>query len=104
MSLARLNAADREVVAQCMRAAVDGPFFPDWEFPILFGLERAEVRSVLATWPGLDESQATVRLAINNSFSNLLGYPHGCEQEWSRFISVSEDEVDRVFDLWRKDA
>ena len=104
MPLAKLNAADREVVAQCLRAAVEGPFFPDWEFPILFGLERAEVRTVLAAWPGVDESQTTVRLAINNSFSNLLGYPHGREREWSRFISVSEDEVSRVFDRWRESA
>jgi hypothetical protein len=104
MSLAQLNEKDREVVRQCLLATVEGPFFPDWEFQTLFGLERAEIRSVLESWPELDDSHETVHLAINSSFGNLLGYPHRCESEWSRFISVSDKEVMRIFKLWQRDV
>jgi len=104
MSLANLSEKDRDVVRQCLRAAVDGPFFPDSEFQTLFGLERTEVKSVLQSWPNLDESQESVRLAINNSFNNLLGYPHRCERQWPLFISVTEKDAERIFNQWRGDV
>jgi len=37
----------------------------------LFGLERAEVRKVLQSWPELNQAGDTVAIAINNSFNNL---------------------------------
>jgi hypothetical protein len=46
-----LSSVDKEILGQALRASVDGPFFPDWEFHILFGLERSEVRAIAATWP-----------------------------------------------------
>jgi len=102
MSLTDLNNAEREVVRECLRAAIEGSFFPDWEFHTLFGLERTEVSDVLLAWPNLDETRELVSLAINNSFANLLGYPWDCDsQEWSKFISVSEKEVIRIFEKWR---
>jgi hypothetical protein len=55
MPLTDLHAAELDVVKECLRAAVDGPFFPDWELHALFGLERAEVRKVLQSWPELNE-------------------------------------------------
>ena len=42
-----------------------------------------------------------VKLAISNSINNLLGYPHGCSEEvWSQYISVSEDELGKIFLKW----
>ncbi|WP_426750708.1 hypothetical protein [Myxococcus sp. Y35] len=92
---------DERVIQECLRAAVDGPFFPDWEFPVLFGLERAEVAAILASWPACDapEDQA---LAIRNTLNNLLGYPHRKWDIWPRYISVSPEEVDAVFARWRR--
>lgn len=104
MSLAQLKEEEREVVRQCLRAVVEGSFFPDSEFQTLFGLERAEIKTVLESWPHLDDSQEIVGLAINNSFVHLLGYPHRRENEWTRFISASETEVTRIFEQWRRDV
>ncbi|HKR58963.1 MAG TPA: hypothetical protein VJS64_04460 [Pyrinomonadaceae bacterium] len=104
MSLTNLNEADRDVVRQCLHATVEGPFFPEWEFYTLFGLDRNEVRKVLYAWQNLDESNESVNLAINNSFANLLGYSHGCESHWSQFISASRTDVSRIFNLWRGDV
>lgn len=102
MSLFDLSDAEREIVRECLRAAVEGPFFPDWEFQTLFGLERREVRTILSLWPELDETDKSVPIAINNSFNNLLGYPaHNRDEEWPKFISVTKEEVARIFDKWR---
>ena len=72
MSLANLDEREREVVRECLRATVEGPFFPDWEFEIIFGLKRDDVRQVLQSWPALNEADESVVRAINNSFNNLL--------------------------------
>lgn len=102
MSLTNLNRAEREVVRECLRAAGEGPFFPDWKFQTLFGLERKGLKSILESWPNLDEDDESVVLAINNSLNNLLGYPcNPKEQEWSKFISASKADVQRIFDMWK---
>jgi hypothetical protein len=102
--LGALNEREKQTVFECLRAASDGPFFPDWEFPILFGLERAQVRRIVAAIPDIDDSSEEIALAINNSMAHLTGYPHRQEAAWSSYISVSEEEVDRVFDKWRGDV
>ena len=35
-----LSAHDHKIIAEALSAAAEGPFFPDWEFHTLFGLER----------------------------------------------------------------
>jgi hypothetical protein len=56
----------------------------------------------LSLWPGLDEADKSVVIAINNSFNNLLGYPaRNGDEEWPKFISVTRGEVERIFDKWK---
>jgi hypothetical protein len=101
MSLQALTDAEKQVVFQCLRAASEGPFFPDWEFHTLFGLERHQLARIVAALPDIDDSDESVSLAIHNAMGNLLGYPHRETAAWSQFISVSEAEVSRIFDRWR---
>ena len=103
MPLADLNAAEQLTVRECLAAAANGPFFPDWEFQTLFGVERSEVRSILDAWPNLDETNENVLLAINNSMNHLLGYPHGREREWSQYISARPEDVARILQKWRSE-
>src|SRR5262245_15865777 len=67
--------SDREIAAigASLRAAAEGPFFPDWEFELLFGLRREEVAVIAGNWPFVDQGDKSVRLAINNALNNLLG-------------------------------
>lgn len=102
MLLADMNECERDVIRQCLRATVEGPFFPEWEFITLFGLERTKVEQILESWPPPNESAEDVQLAIKNSLRNLLGYPHRCEDEWSKFIFVSVDEVRRILEVFRR--
>lgn len=102
MGLSALTDEEKEVVFQCLRAAVDGPFFPEWEFFALFGLNRQDVARIVNTLPQVDDSEEIVSLAINNAMANLLGYPHGGTIAWRQFISVSQDEVQRIFERWKQ--
>ncbi|GHG74843.1 hypothetical protein [Comamonas sp. JC664] len=92
---------DEQLIGECFRAAVEGPFFPDWEFHVLFGLTRPEVAAILATWPESKDS-ADARHAVNSTLNNLLGYPHKKWAQWPRYISASPEEVDAVFERWQK--
>jgi hypothetical protein len=104
MGLQALNHKERQVIFECLRAAVDGPFFPDWEFHTLFGQHRSEVAEIAAAIPDIDDSDERISLAINNALANLLGYPHGATAAWQQFISVPESEVSRIFERWRRES
>ena len=107
MSLSALSSDEIAIVGQCLRAAAFGPFFPDWEFSALFGVTRAEAQAVAERFPHVDEHDDENRgcddtwLVINNTFVNLLGYPHGQDLAWSQYISATPAHVRRVYDRWR---
>ncbi len=99
----RLSPKDVAVVGECLAATVSGPFFPDWEFGTLMGLERDQVAQVLERWPD-PASPKDEYVAVSNALNNLLGYPHGGENAWGRFISVPREEVAAILSRWRGDA
>lgn len=102
MPLTDLDERERDVVRQCLKAAVESPFFPEWEFGTIFGLERDDVRRVLMSWPDISEADDCVVRAINNSLNNLLGYPAKSKRElWPQYVSVSGIELARIFDKWK---
>ncbi len=101
MPLINLSNDEKKVVFECLKAAAEGPFFPDREFHTLFGLERSEVAQILSDWPDIDDQDMKVRIAINNSMNNLIGYPHNCEKVWDDYISVSLLDVKKIFSKWR---
>jgi len=92
---------DPQIIGECLDAAADGPFFPDWEFQTLFGLTREEVRLIAQHWPDMDWCDDNVRLAVNNSLNHLIGYPHRVGDGWSDWVSVDRDELPAVLARWR---
>lgn len=99
--LAVLTPWQLDVVRQALRAAAEGPFFPDWEFPILFGLSRDEVRAVLADFPHVDDAVSPARTAINNALLHLVSYPHRCEDRWHEWLVASPADLVAVFERWK---
>jgi hypothetical protein len=95
LNLEALDTREREIVGESLRAAAAGPFFPDWEFQTLFGVERSVVLRLAESWPAVDDCE-TAELAINNSLNNLVGYPHGCDAVWSDWISVTPEDLQAV--------
>jgi hypothetical protein len=110
--MSELSNEEIKVVQECLKAAAYGPFFidkdskfgPFWEIHSIFGLTMEELRAIADNFPNVDMNAEDVKLAINNSFNNLLGYPHGCSEEtWSKYISVTKKELYRLFAKWRND-
>jgi len=73
--LNELNDREKDVVRRALIAALDGPFFPDWEFQTIFGVNRIEMRSVVEAWPDLSLQNRDHVAAVSNAFNNLTGYP-----------------------------
>lgn len=97
--LDRLSAIDVSVVRECLTATVEGPFFPDWEFSLLFGLGREEVARVRERWP--DKKCPKLQdVAVTNALNHLLFYPHRKWQVWGDFVSVEPEEVGNVLGRW----
>jgi len=102
MTLSHLSENECKVIHECMRAALEGPFFPEWEFELLFQISRDELAEILLRWPDLSDCNETnVRLAINNSMNNLVGYPHHRFDVWDKFLSVGPDEIIRIHKKWK---
>jgi hypothetical protein len=102
MPLNDLTEDERQIVGECLRAAVKGPFFPMWEFHALFGLEHHEVADIAFGPMPLDDAREEVKIAINNALNTLTGYPHKCGEEvWRKFIHVPPDEVRRILKKWK---
>jgi len=102
MSIDHLTEEEVKIIGECLVATVEGPFFPDWEFATLFGLERADVASVMHYWPNVLGGDERVALAVNNTLGNLAGYPHG--EELSRFISAPPERLLEILRKWRRSA
>ena len=101
MDFENLSDVDKVVVGQALHAAADGPFFPDWEFHTLFGLERSDVRAIANAWPERNASSKDIELAVNNALNNLLGYPHQQEVVWSQWMSVDRRQLNGLFNRLR---
>src|SRR5262245_24333803 len=95
-----LSESEMQVIGDCLRAAADGPFFPDWEFSTIFGLERAEVKSIAAEWPRVAEDDEDVIRAVQNSLNNLLGYPHGMKAALREWVPGAPSAIRQVFEKW----
>lgn len=97
MHLERLTKQESRIVGEVLRAAADGPFFPDWEFHTLFGLEREQVRRIADEWPLPVQPLEDVTLAVNNAFHNLLAYPHRKNDVWDEWLSVDREVLYGLF-------
>ena len=93
LDLKDLSDADRVTVGEALRAAADGPFFPDWEFHPLFGLERSRVRAIANGWPEPNAPPEQVTIAVVNSLNNLVGYLHGEDAVWSQWMSADRQQL-----------
>ena len=86
------------ITKECLRAAADGPFFPDREFQTLIGVDRDTVRLVMDAWPAQAVAPEEFACAVMNSLTWLVSYPHGHAEAWGRYISVGPKEVRQTLD------
>jgi len=95
-----LTNTDHLIISQCLKAAADGPFFPEWEFKILFGFSRDEFRRQAALYESADDQPVHVGYAVHNALNHLVGYPIDSEDQWSAWIPVPRSEVRVLLTKW----
>lgn len=88
-----LSERDRQTVGECLHAAEQEDFFPEWEFETLFGISREQLSIVREKWPDVDICHADIGAAVIGSMNHLLGYPHGQDARWNKYISVGPDAI-----------
>jgi hypothetical protein len=103
MLLLQMSGTHQSVVHNCIRAILDGPYLDDAECHPRIGLWRNDLRSILARWPNLDDSDpdSDDTLAINNCLNEVCYGIQMSEDEVVATIGVSRDEVQRVFQTWK---
>lgn len=101
-AMEQLTNKEKCVIGECLQAMAFGPFFlDDWEFPVIFGVKHEEAVKVAEVWPDVEGDGMIAKLVINNSINNLFGYPHGKHDKWSKYISVSPQQVSEIYGKFR---
>ncbi|MEV7358070.1 hypothetical protein [Kitasatospora sp. NPDC091276] len=99
-TIERMTEQELRIIEQCLDAAVNGPFFEDWEFHTLMGVTRDEIAAVAASWPSPPTAPDGEDDVVHSVLNNLLGYPHGVEARWHEYLTPTREQVARVRDRW----
>ena len=102
MRIADLGSEDAELLREAFNAAVEGPFFPDWEFEAIMGFERTDLRRLIEEWPAVSDSELFDMAAIN-VLNNFLGYPHRKWEQWSEYSRADPKRLADLLRRWRGD-
>lgn len=99
MSLASLNAEEKEVVRRAMAATFE---YFTFDFEARMGIEPEEMEKLLEAWPDVDDSDdaSPASLAVNNSLNDLLHGEGISEAEAAAKIGVDREEMLRVYRKW----
>ena len=91
----RLSKREKKMVLNCLHAAANGRFFPDWEFATLIGASRDEVRKVATK---LDQTSTITdeNWIITNCLNNLSGYPHDEFEYWHEHFDFTKAELLKI--------
>lgn len=82
-----------------MKAAKDGPFFPDWEFETLFSFTRDGLGEMIAAWPDLSHLGSDAQDILVSIVNMFTLYPHQMEDELMKRTKCSNDDINRLADL-----
>jgi hypothetical protein len=93
-----LSPAEILTIRRALQAAVEGSFFPDWEFETLVGVDRDTVREVYAQWPRRTVEQDEFSCAVIGSMNNLVGYPHGKDDELISYVPEGRAALERTLE------
>lgn len=100
MAFEQLSPDEQEIIRRCMTAILDGPYIEDVHFGTRLGLDRSEMREIVAKWPDLDDSDPDVDLAINNSLNEVCNGVRITAKEWARRIGEPKEAVERTYNRW----
>ena len=98
-----LSLAEIDIVKCALNATVEGSFFSDREFETLIGVNRETVKKVQQSFPRQTVDPEEFFCAVFGSMRNLLGYPHGRDEELIAYVpggaSAVRNALDRLNEL-----
>ncbi len=97
MPIENLTATERLLVGRCLFEAVDGPYFPDWEFATLVGAHKSEIRVIASDWSSGQPISGEALQLIGSVLNNLIGYPHDHTADLERATGATVGNVEDVF-------
>ena len=92
-----LSAAERALLDACFRETTEGPYFPDWEFPTLFGATRDKVRASRRHWAAAKTDSQDHHIA-SHVLTNLISYPHGLAKQLGDTVGGGVEELSLLRD------
>ena len=102
MALWALSDTDQQVIFQCLKAILEGPFIDGLEFQTRLGINRDELSQVVQAWPNVDDSNqdSVEALAINNCMNELCHGLNISDCQWSQWLGVDRRDVCEVYSRW----
>lgn len=91
-----LDNSELDFIRRAMIAAADGGFFPDREFPTLFGIERADLLQVIEQWPEPEACGDRLRAAVVGSLNHLSELPHALEKELLAHLPEGREAISEM--------
>jgi hypothetical protein len=92
-----LSVAESALLDACFRETTEGPYFPDWEFPTLFGATRDKVRASRRHW-ATGKMDGQDHHVASQVLTNLISYPHGLAKQLGDTVGGSVDELSKLRD------
>jgi hypothetical protein len=104
MALSDLTLSDREVVMQCIKLIVDGPYLMQTELQTRTGLTRAELEDARRALPTLTRVEVNdpTSLAISNCLNEVVNGIRVDPSDWSQWFDVPPSEVAKVLARWTR--
>ena len=91
----------QDAIRSCLRFIVESGEL-EGEFETRMGVTEAEVRSILDTWPEVDDVAESSRavIAINNALNEVC---HGVSvRDWERWFVVPRETVKAAYVAWAR--
>lgn len=102
MAFERLDLREQNIVLRCMKAVDE--FVDDWEKHARLGLEPAELQTVIAMWPQIDDSKASCDgfLAINGCLNEVCHGFHIDPDDWGNWFDMYMSEILQTYRRWKE--
>lgn len=102
MAKVDLTLPEQQVIGDVLEAFASGHFVPADLMPTLLGHSVQEIQTLFcawgtAHWSELHDEQLWLVSAV---FDALCAYPHDNWGLWYRYVDVSPQRAERIFDKW----
>ena len=100
MVLTKLTKDETKVVLECLKAIISGFFISNDIFTTLLGHTRSDIERLIAIWDNIDQEHENSFSIINNALNNLTYSIAPPQNIWDKYISVSRNEVAKIYYKW----